>query len=112
LNSKIQNAIKLENISNLITSPSSYINLNRAEEEALQDLLSDQSIVIRTCDKGSGVCVINTEDYVHKIENELQDSSTYKQVEKYLTEEITKKVEKTNPVFLLDTRNDIIFDQF
>jgi hypothetical protein len=48
------------------------INLNRAEEEALQDLLSDQSIVIRPCDKGSGVCVINTEDYVHKIENELQ----------------------------------------
>jgi hypothetical protein len=32
------------------------INLNRAEEEALQDLLSDQSIVIRPCDKGSGVC--------------------------------------------------------
>jgi hypothetical protein len=26
------------------------INLNRAEEEALQDLLSDQSIVIRPCD--------------------------------------------------------------
>jgi hypothetical protein len=71
------------------------INLNRAEEEALQDLLSDQSIIIRPCDKGSGVCVINTEDYVHKIENELQDSSTYKQVEKDLTEEITKKVEKT-----------------
>jgi hypothetical protein len=63
--------------------------------EALQDLLSDQSIVIRPCDKGSGVCVINIEDYVHKIENELQDSSTYKQVEKDLTEEITKKVEKT-----------------
>jgi hypothetical protein len=41
------------------------INLDRAEEEALQDLLSDQSIVIRPCDKGSGVCVINTEDYVH-----------------------------------------------
>ena len=38
------------------------INLNRAEEEALQDLLSDQSIVIRPCNKGSGVCVINTED--------------------------------------------------
>ena len=71
------------------------INLNRAEEEALQALLSDQSIVIRPCDKSSGVCVINTEDYVHKIENELQDSSTYKQVEKDLTEEITKKVEKT-----------------
>jgi uncharacterized protein (DUF302 family) len=39
--------------------------------------------------------LINTEDYVHKIENELQDSSTYKKVEKDLTEEITKKVEKT-----------------
>jgi hypothetical protein len=36
--------------------------------------------------------IINTEDYVHKIENELQDSSTYKQVEKDLTEEITKRV--------------------
>jgi hypothetical protein len=41
------------------------------------------------------VIIQNTEDYVHKIENELQDSSTYKQVEKDLTEEITKTVEKT-----------------
>lgn len=58
------------------------INLNRAEEEALQDLLSDQSIVITPCNKGSGVYVINTEDYVHKIENDVQDSTTYKQVKK------------------------------
>ena len=64
------------------------------EEVALQDLLSDSSIVIRPCDKGSGICILDSEDYIEKIECELKDSSTYKQTDHDLTEEITRKVEK------------------
>ena len=52
-------------------------NLSKTEQRALKDLLSDASIVIRPADKGSGIVVIDTEEYVKKIETEVSNDRTY-----------------------------------
>ena len=42
-------------------------NLSKTDQRALKDLLSDDSIVIRPADKGSGIVVIDTEEYVKNL---------------------------------------------
>ena len=52
-------------------------NLSKTEQRALKDLLSDDSIVIRPADKGSGIVVIDKEEYVKKLETEVSNDRTY-----------------------------------
>ena len=64
------------------------MNLTREEEMAMKTLLNDSSIVIRPADKGSGIVIMNTEDYTNKLEKEMKDNGTYAEV----TEDKTKRL--------------------
>ena len=55
-----------------------YSNTTLQEKSALNNLKKNQSIVIKPCDKGGGICIMNTEDYLTKIHTHLQDRNTYK----------------------------------
>ena len=63
-----------------VTTPGrkTYSNLTLQEKSALNNLKKNQSIVIKPCDKGGGICIMNTKDYLTKIHARLQDHDTYK----------------------------------
>ena len=69
-------------------------NLNRREEAAMKDLILDDSIVIRPADKGSDIVVLDASDYKDSLKKELEDSSTYTQIDKDVTQDACKKVNK------------------
>ena len=55
-----------------------YGNLTLQEKSALNNLKNNQSIVIKPCDKGGGICIMNTKDYLIKIHTHLHDRNSYK----------------------------------
>ena len=55
-------------------------NLNKHEIKALHNLKSNTQITIKKGDKGAGICILNTVDYVNKITSMLQDTMVYTQV--------------------------------
>ena len=44
----------------------------------MNNLKNNQFIVIKSCDKGGAICIMNTRDYLTKIYTHLQDHNTYK----------------------------------
>ena len=52
-------------------------NLTKGERDALIDLQTDKSIIIKSADKGGGVVVQNTSDYKNEIERQLGDEKYY-----------------------------------
>ena len=58
------------------------MNLTRKEEQALQDLLAADDIIIRPADKGSGIVVMDTEKYIESLEKEMKESKSYEKVGK------------------------------
>ena len=67
-------------------------NLSREEEQAVLDLLKDDSIIIRPADKGSGVVIMDTTDYFEGLKREVNDPSTYRSTEKDQTQLVHAKV--------------------
>ena len=65
-----------------------YSNLTLQEKSALYNLKNNQSIVIKPCDKGGGICTMNTRGYLTKIHTHLQDRNTYKPLTYNLTSAI------------------------
>ena len=63
-----------------VTTPGgkTYNNLTLKEKSALSYLKKNKSFGIKTCDKGGGICIMNTKDYLTKIHTYLQDRTTYK----------------------------------
>ena len=63
-----------------VTTPGrkTYSNLTSQEKSALNNLKKNQSTVIKPCDKGGGICIMNTKDYLTKIHTHLQDQNAYK----------------------------------
>lgn len=57
-----------------------HSNLTRGEKEALKDLKSDQSILIKPADKGGGVVILDIEDYEQEMSRLLNDPETYKKL--------------------------------
>ena len=55
-----------------------YSNLTLKEKKAFHDLKNNQSIVIKPCKKGRGICIMNTRDYLSHKDTNLQDHNTYK----------------------------------
>ena len=55
-----------------------YSKLTLKEKTALNNLKNYQSIIIKPCDNGGGICIMNTRDYRTKIHTHIQDHSTYK----------------------------------
>ncbi|CAC5396935.1 MEGF10_11 [Mytilus coruscus] len=69
------------------------INLRKKEEEnALNDILKDDNIVIRPADKGPGIVVIDKEDYFEKLEEEIKNNDTYSETEGARHMKLQKKV--------------------
>ena len=69
-------------------------NLSKREEAAVKELFLDDSIVIRPADKGSGV-VVDAKDYEESLKKELEDSSTYSSMDRDITQDVRKRVNKT-----------------
>ena len=69
-------------------------NLSKREEAAVKDLLLDDSVVIRPADKGSGVVVLDAKDYEERLKKELEDSSTHSCIDKHITQDVCKRVNK------------------
>ena len=67
-----------DHISVTIPGRKAYSNLTLQEKSALYNLKNIQSIVIKPCDKGGGICIMNTKDYLTKIHTHLQDRNAYK----------------------------------
>ncbi|XP_063810519.1 toll-like receptor 7 [Pseudophryne corroboree] len=55
-------------------------NLTRKEREPIKSLQEDQGIVIKPCDKGGGIAILNKSDYVKEIYRQLSDSNTYQKL--------------------------------
>jgi len=59
-----------------------FRNLSKSEQEALSKLRSDNSIVIKLADKGSGVVVWDREDYLREAERQLSNGEVYQEYQK------------------------------
>ncbi len=55
-------------------------NLTKQEREAIKSLINNDSIIIKESDKGSSVCIMNTDYYQQKIMNLLGDTTFYVQL--------------------------------
>ena len=55
-------------------------NITGEEDKALRDLAKDKSVTILPADKGRAVVVMNTNDYIDKINNLLNDEKTYQKI--------------------------------
>lgn len=68
LQKEIQNLVKINKVRH---------NVSRKEREALKSLRDDVNILIQKADKGGSIVVLNTNDYVNKMLNMLNDPVTY-----------------------------------
>ena len=57
-------------------------NMPKAEREALCALKADDTIVIRSADKGGSIVIQNTSDYVKECMRQLNDENSYKRLSK------------------------------
>ena len=57
-----------------------YYNLTREERQAMYNLKSDQSIVIKEADKGSAVVIWDKKDYLLEVEKQLSCKETYEEL--------------------------------
>ena len=95
-----------------------YSNLTLKKKTAFNNLKNNQSIIIKTSEKGGGICIMNTIDYLIKIYTDLQDHSIYKLFTRNPTNGITHdagtlihymyyqhKIDTATMEFLLPFRN-------
>ena len=55
--------------------------MSKREQKAVRELQKDNNIIIQNADKGGAVCVMNTEFYAHKMEELLNDTNTYAEID-------------------------------
>ena len=67
-------------------------NLTPTQNKALKELQSDKSLVIKSADKGSGIVIEDTEQYVTDGLDHLSDSSIYEQVDTDPTKPLTQAI--------------------
>ena len=56
-----------------------YSNLTLKEKAVLNDPKNNQSNIIKPCDQGGGICIMNTRDYFTKFHTHLPDHNTKKE---------------------------------
>jgi len=66
-----------ENILDIFKQETRYTNITCNELKALSDLKQDKNIIIKKADKNAGIVIMNTTDYINKIQNLLSDSDIY-----------------------------------
>ena len=89
---KLINKIKKDILKNISRKHKS--NLTDKERNALKTLMNDHSIIIRPADKGSGIVIMDTEDYIKKVNEDLSQNNTYQKQKKDPTTLINNKVTK------------------
>ena len=70
------------------------IDLTKQERGTLQKLTNHDSIVILAADKGRTTVVIDKTEYINKAEELLQDTSTYKKLNKDPTKTTVSRINK------------------
>lgn len=55
-----------------------FQNLSKSERLSIRELASNKSIIIKPADKGSGVVIMNTSDYIYEAYRQLSDRNFYK----------------------------------
>ena len=69
-------------------------NLTPSQEAALKELQSDQTIVIKSADKGSGIVIEDTQQYVRDGLDHLSDKTIYEEVDMDPTNPLTDAITK------------------
>ena len=82
-------------------------NLSRNERKAIGQFRTDRSLVIKPIDKGSGIVIQDTSDYIRKGLANLSDSITYKKLpgdpNPLLVERIAKLIDSIYEAGYIDT---------
>ncbi|KAL2099357.1 hypothetical protein ACEWY4_005837 [Coilia grayii] len=55
-------------------------NMPTTERKALKELIDDPSVIVKPCDKGGGICVLDTEDYEREIHRQLSVARFYERL--------------------------------
>jgi hypothetical protein len=53
-------------------------NMTKQEAKAMND---DDTIILRSSDNGSGIAIMDADKYKDEIESDLNDNTTYKQID-------------------------------
>ena len=72
----------------LRNEPKPKNNITQNEQRALNNLKKNKNITILPADKGKSLVVMNTNDYIEKMEEKLADTNTYKRIQNDPTNEI------------------------
>ena len=60
-------------------------NRTPSEKKGIKNLSQNRAIIIKPADKGSGVVLLNTKDYVFEAHRQLQDTNFYQKLDTDLT---------------------------
>ena len=88
----------IQNLSNYVAAnklpvlPKRKPNLTSSEKEALKNLSQNRAIIIKPADKGSGIVLPNTKDYVFEAHRQLQDTNFYKKLDTDLTQQFADEI--------------------
>ena len=69
-------------------------NMTKQEAKAMNDLLNDDTIILRSSDKGSGIAIMDADKYKDEIESDLNDNTTYKQIDDRVILKTENKIKK------------------
>ena len=78
------------------------MNILREQHKALQELSKNTDIIITVPDKGSGVVILNKQDYVDKMENILSDTTKFKVSSNQDIYDVSRKIERKVRNYLRD----------
>lgn len=73
---------------------SGKLNTTRDERDAFFSLLQNPKIVIRPADKGSGIVILDKDDYLKKLHSEMEQSKSYEETDADMIDETMKRIRK------------------
>ena len=74
-------AVESEFFNQLKKKPTFHRNLTAAENKALREISSNQDIVVKEADKGSGIVIMDRDRYIAEGLRQLSDSTSYRQLD-------------------------------
>ena len=86
--------LTLSEIQNSNIKPCRYKNLKADEFKAINSLFTNNDIVIKPADKGSGIVILNRDDYIKEGERQLDDTTFYKSTDTDLTQKHFRQVKE------------------
>ena len=76
-------------------TPRTKSNVTKDEQSALRSLANNRNIVIKPADKGGGLVVMNTKDYVFEAHRQLNNTKFYRKIYVKNTKDIDAEINKT-----------------